>query len=246
VPDLSPRSRASVDRAAKRWHVYLVLCRGNAIYTGIALDVAARYAQHVAGTGARYTRANPPHRLLASFACANQSVAGQLEAAIKKLSAAEKRILAAAKGPAARKLLLQVSSGSNGLKRGTKDMPAKEPGFAERLQTATKAKQAQLEKIRATKQAPDPKLAERQAAKVEAAEARKVRTAERKDSNRAAAKAVEAKRAAEQAAKAHAAAEQKARKDAERAAKVQADAALKQEQKAARDAKYAARKARQK
>ena len=86
--------------------MYLILCRGDAIYTGIALDVAARYAQHVAGTGARYTRANPPRRLLARFACPDQSVAGRLEAAIKKLSAAEKRKLVGTTGAAARKRLL--------------------------------------------------------------------------------------------------------------------------------------------
>jgi predicted GIY-YIG superfamily endonuclease len=45
------------------------------------------------GTGARYTRANPPRALLAKFACANQSIAGRMEAAIKKLSAAGKRNL---------------------------------------------------------------------------------------------------------------------------------------------------------
>jgi putative endonuclease len=248
VPIPSPRSRASLERAAKRWYVYLILCRGNAIYTGIALDVAARYAQHVAGSGARYTRANPPRRLLARFACPNQSTAGRLEAAIKRLSAAGKRKLIGTTGAAARKLLLRVPSAacSNTLIRRIEDMPAKEPGFAERLKTADKAKQAKLEKIRATTQASDPQLAERQAAQVKTAEARKTRTAERKDANRVVAKQVEAKRAAEKAGKAHAAAEQKARKEAERVAKAQADAALKQEQKAARDAKYAARKARQK
>jgi putative endonuclease len=86
--------------------VYLILCRGNAIYTGIALDVAARYAQHLAGTGARYTRANPPRRLLARFACPNQATAGKLEAAIKRLSAAEKRKLVGITGAAARRRLL--------------------------------------------------------------------------------------------------------------------------------------------
>ena len=66
-----------------RWCVYLILCRSDAIYTGIALDVAARYAQHRARTGARYTRANPPRRLLTKFVCPNQSVAAKLEAAIR-------------------------------------------------------------------------------------------------------------------------------------------------------------------
>ena len=102
----SARSRAARDRAARRWYVYLLLCRSDTIYTGIALDVAARYAQHVAGTGARYTRANPPRRLLTRFVCPNQSVAGKLEAAIKRLSAAEKRKLVGTTGAAARRLLL--------------------------------------------------------------------------------------------------------------------------------------------
>lgn len=86
--------------------MYLILCRSGAIYTGIALDVAARCAQHVAGTGAHYTRANPPRRLLARFACPNQSMAGRLEAAIKRLLAAEKRSLVGRSGAVVRKFLL--------------------------------------------------------------------------------------------------------------------------------------------
>jgi len=106
MPIPSPRSRAARERAAKRWYVYLILCRSKAIYTGMALDVAARYAQHLAGAGARYTRANPPRRLLTKFVCPNQSVAGKLEAAIKRLSAAEKRKVVGMTGAAVRKLLL--------------------------------------------------------------------------------------------------------------------------------------------
>ena len=106
TPKPSPRARAARARAARRWYVYLIACRSGAVYTGIALDVAARYAQHVAGTGARYTRANPPVRLLGKFACPNQSVAGRMEAAIKKLPAAAKRKLVGLSGAAARKILL--------------------------------------------------------------------------------------------------------------------------------------------
>ena len=125
-------------------------------------------------------------------------------------------------------------------------MSRKEPGFAERLQTAAKAKQAQLEKIRATALANDAQSTERQAARVETAEARKIRTAQHKYSNRVTAGLRDAQRAAEKARQAQAVTEEKARKDAERTAQVEADAALKQVQKAARDSKYAARKVRQK
>ena len=48
------------------WHLYLILCRDGSIYTGITVDVAARYAAHVDGRGARYTRSHPPARLLAT------------------------------------------------------------------------------------------------------------------------------------------------------------------------------------
>lgn len=125
-------------------------------------------------------------------------------------------------------------------------MPAKEPGFVERLQTAAKAKKAQLEKMRASVPPSGAQSAERQAAQVEAAAARKIRTAGRKDSDRMGAEQREAQRAAENARQALAVAEERGRKDAERGAQAEADAAFQKDQKAARDAKYAARKARQK
>jgi putative endonuclease len=105
MSNLSLRALAARARAAKRWYVYLILCRSGAVYTGIALNVAVRYAQHVAGTGARYTRANPPRRLLVKFACLNQSEASRMEAAIKKLAATNKQKLVGKTGAAARKFL---------------------------------------------------------------------------------------------------------------------------------------------
>jgi len=106
MSDLLPRARAAQARAAKRWYVYLILCRSGAVYTGIARNVTVRYAQHIAGTGARYTRANPPRRLLVKFACLNQSAACRMEAAIKKLTAINKRKLVGKTGTEVRKILL--------------------------------------------------------------------------------------------------------------------------------------------
>jgi putative endonuclease len=68
--------------------------------------VTVRYAQHVAGTGARYTRANPPCRLLVKFACLNQSEACRMEAAIKKLTAISECKLVGKTGTEVRKILL--------------------------------------------------------------------------------------------------------------------------------------------
>jgi putative endonuclease len=73
------------------WFVYLIECRDGSIYTGIAVDVAARYAAHASGKGARYTRSRPPLRLLASFKCVDRSSAARAEYRIKQLTAVQKR-----------------------------------------------------------------------------------------------------------------------------------------------------------
>ena len=77
------------------WQVYLLECIDGSLYTGIAIDVAARFAAHAAGRGARYTRSRPPLRVLATIACADRSAALKIEYAIKQLPAASKRRLAA-------------------------------------------------------------------------------------------------------------------------------------------------------
>jgi putative endonuclease len=75
------------------WFVYMIECKDGSIYTGITNDVDARYAAHVAGKGARYTRSHPPLRLLATFAHDDRAAASRAEYAIKQLSAQEKRRL---------------------------------------------------------------------------------------------------------------------------------------------------------
>lgn len=81
--------------AAAPWFVYLLECRDGSIYTGIARDVAVRYAAHAAGKGARYTRSHPPVALLASLEYADRSAALRAEYRIKQLTATEKRRLVA-------------------------------------------------------------------------------------------------------------------------------------------------------
>jgi len=73
------------------WFLYLIECEDGSIYTGIATDVAARYAAHARGKGARYTRSHPPRRLLAVLACADRSSALRAEYAMKRLSRGDKR-----------------------------------------------------------------------------------------------------------------------------------------------------------
>lgn len=75
------------------WYLYLIECEGGSIYTGITKDVAARYACHVAGKGARYTRSFRPVRLLMSVAFPDKSAALKAELRVKRMSASEKRVL---------------------------------------------------------------------------------------------------------------------------------------------------------
>ncbi|HWU51954.1 MAG TPA: GIY-YIG nuclease family protein [Tahibacter sp.] len=74
------------------WYVYLIECRGGSIYTGIAVDVAARYAAHAAGKGARYTRMKKPVRLLGFRQCGSRSAALKAEIALKRLQKPQKLI----------------------------------------------------------------------------------------------------------------------------------------------------------
>lgn len=68
----------------------MIECRGGGIYTGIAKDVQARYEQHVNGKGAKYTKMNPPIRLLRQVEFSNHKAAASEEWKIKKLSRTEK------------------------------------------------------------------------------------------------------------------------------------------------------------
>jgi peroxiredoxin Q/BCP len=77
----------------KPWFVYLLECRDGSLYTGVAVDVAKRFASHRAGKGARYTRSHPPRRLHAVIACADRSQALRREHAIKRLPVAAKQAL---------------------------------------------------------------------------------------------------------------------------------------------------------
>lgn len=68
------------------WWLYVLECRGGVLYTGIATDVEARFAKHVAGSGAMFTRLNRPVRILARLALPTRGDALRAEYALKQLS----------------------------------------------------------------------------------------------------------------------------------------------------------------
>lgn len=84
-------------RAGQTWMVYIVRCADGTLYTGVAIDVMARIAQHNGerANGARYTRARRPVKLVYHEHAANRSAACRREYRIKRMTRREKLALIA-------------------------------------------------------------------------------------------------------------------------------------------------------
>jgi putative endonuclease len=83
------------DKAMERWTVYILRCADGTYYTGVARDPARRLLEHNGrgGRGARYTRARQPVRMVYTETARGRSLAQRREAALKKLSHAQKILL---------------------------------------------------------------------------------------------------------------------------------------------------------
>lgn len=94
-------SRGRAARPPALWRVYIVRCADDSLYTGVTKDVAVRVDAHNHGGGAKYTRSRLPVELLYVEEAPDRGAAQRREAAIKKLSARDKRNLvkAAAQAP---------------------------------------------------------------------------------------------------------------------------------------------------
>jgi putative endonuclease len=76
--------------ALQSWWLYLLECCNGKLYAGISPNVEARFAAHCKGTGARFTRANPPLRILAAEPQPSRSAAAIAEYRLKQLGRDEK------------------------------------------------------------------------------------------------------------------------------------------------------------
>lgn len=89
---------AAVDSAPQPWVLYLLECAGERLYAGITNDLAARFAAHRAGRGARFTRAFAPLRVVAASQLPSRSQALKAEHALKRQPRAAKLAFLAACG----------------------------------------------------------------------------------------------------------------------------------------------------
>ena len=81
---------------ARPAYVYMVRCGDDSLYTGWSFDPLARFAQHKAGKGARYTRWKGAVALVYIEQLADKQAAMARERALKKLPPARKHALVAA------------------------------------------------------------------------------------------------------------------------------------------------------
>jgi putative endonuclease len=75
---------------APKWWLYVLECHSGVLYTGIAKDVKARFAAHLSGKGAKFTRANRPVAILAKASLPTRGQALRAEYALKQLKRADK------------------------------------------------------------------------------------------------------------------------------------------------------------
>jgi putative endonuclease len=78
----------------REWFFYMLRCKDDSIYSGIALDVAERLKKHNNGTGARYTAVHRPAVLIYWERFNSISEAMRRETQVKKLPRAKKEQLA--------------------------------------------------------------------------------------------------------------------------------------------------------
>uniref|UniRef100_A0A7C4R2N9 GIY-YIG nuclease family protein n=1 Tax=candidate division CPR3 bacterium TaxID=2268181 RepID=A0A7C4R2N9_UNCC3 len=80
-----------------QWYLYILICKGDKLYTDIAKDVEARFELHKTGKGAKYTRANKPIKIVYTEEFKTRSRALKREAEIKKMNREEKDVLVSIK-----------------------------------------------------------------------------------------------------------------------------------------------------
>ena len=75
------------------WHLYILRCKDNTLYTGITTNVKKRLQQHRSGKGAKYTRGRAPLELVYQQVCKDHTEALKREAFVKKLTRKDKEAL---------------------------------------------------------------------------------------------------------------------------------------------------------
>jgi putative endonuclease len=74
------------------YHVYILRCQDNSLYTGIARDWHKRYTEHLEGRGAKYTRSRKAESIEGVWEVLGRSEACKVEYFIKSLPKNKKEL----------------------------------------------------------------------------------------------------------------------------------------------------------
>jgi len=75
------------------WHVYMILCSDDTLYTGISTDVERRFLEHKNLRGAKYFRGRQPVKIVYLESAHSRSSASKTEAKIKNFTRKKKLLL---------------------------------------------------------------------------------------------------------------------------------------------------------
>jgi putative endonuclease len=75
------------------WHIYIIQCNDNKLYTGITTDLTRRIKEHNSGNGCRFTKYRTPVKLLYSEERLTRPEALKREIQIKRLPREKKLCL---------------------------------------------------------------------------------------------------------------------------------------------------------
>ena len=82
------------------YHLYILRCSDDSLYTGIATDVSRRIAEHESGMrGAKYLRGRLPVELVFQCDVGDRGTALRLEYRVKRMTRATKEALIAGRIP---------------------------------------------------------------------------------------------------------------------------------------------------
>jgi putative endonuclease len=94
-----------------RWTVYLLECSDGSLYTGVAIDVAGRGAEHNRGPGARDTPGRGPVQVIATSRPLGKRAAFRLEYHVKQQRPGDKPTVVQGHAPRPRRASRKRISG---------------------------------------------------------------------------------------------------------------------------------------
>lgn len=84
------------EQTSEHWHLYILRCKDETLYTGITNDLTRRFEEHQSNGPrcAKYLRGRQPLTMIYHTEFHNKSLALKAEIKVKKLTASQKKLLA--------------------------------------------------------------------------------------------------------------------------------------------------------